>query len=137
MDKMPPFSTLFINPLFFHSFSPLMEIPILARSNTPSFSIEIDGTFTEGQQWAQLSTMDQQQKYCVLQFSIIMAIAAFVSAYAMYQYLEHFIHVLLVNWWKPYVTNFISPFHILIHIFYSIKQYCYAFDEHVFVVQNR
>ena len=25
-----------------------MEIPILARSNTPSFSIEIDGTFTEG-----------------------------------------------------------------------------------------
>ena len=25
MDKMPPFSTLFINPLFFHSFSPLME----------------------------------------------------------------------------------------------------------------
>ena len=25
-----------------------MEIPILARSNTPPFSIEIDGTFTEG-----------------------------------------------------------------------------------------
>ena len=25
-----------------------MEIPIYARSNTPPFSIEIDGTFTEG-----------------------------------------------------------------------------------------
>ena len=47
-----------------------------------------------------------------------MAIAAFVSAYAMYQYLEHFIHVLLVNWWKPYITLYLHSTSVF--IFFSV-----------------
>ena len=58
--------------------------------------------------------MNQQQKNCVLKLSIMMAVTAFVSAYAMYQYLYHFIHVLLVNWWKPYITLYLRSTSVFI-----------------------
>ena len=42
------FHSLYQSPVFFTLFHHRWKLSILARSNTPPFSIEIDGTFTEG-----------------------------------------------------------------------------------------